>query len=88
MPQHCRITTPPMNVILQCFINSILKPKNINICYSKLYNKVAFKRKSSKNTFETIKEHKVIINCRHCGRKIEVKNMNQKICIKCGYRGK
>ena len=39
------------------------------------------------NMFEKIEGYKKFAYCRHCNRRIQVKNLNQYMCEKCGYRG-
>jgi predicted RNA-binding Zn-ribbon protein involved in translation (DUF1610 family) len=37
--------------------------------------------------FEKISGVKKLIRCVSCGKRIQVQNLNQTKCIKCGYRG-
>lgn len=37
--------------------------------------------------FEKISGVKKVIRCVSCGRRIQVQNLNQTKCLKCGYRG-
>lgn len=41
-----------------------------------------------KTVWPTIEGFKKLINCRSCGRRVEVKNFNQGLCERCGYREK
>lgn len=43
--------------------------------------------KQKKVIFEKISGVKKIIRCVSCGRRIQVQNLNQMKCNKCGYRG-
>ncbi|MFH0977717.1 MAG: hypothetical protein V1837_00300 [Candidatus Woesearchaeota archaeon] len=43
--------------------------------------------KSKKMVFEKISGVKKVIRCMSCGRRIQVQNLNQTKCLRCGYRG-
>jgi hypothetical protein len=43
--------------------------------------------RAKKMVFEKIAGVKKVIRCVSCGKRIQVQNLNQTKCLKCGYRG-